>query len=853
MWLRDALPHHIAENDGGSPITRVMVYGYESSLLQSNSFQNLDDIGKSFLDSLLVLANTTTSRPIVIVAHSLGGLVVKQSFIYLSKARSDDHQRFLRAVYGIVFFGVPHLGMDISSLKPMVGDGPNRALLESIGTNAQVLSQQYEDFRAALEHQGEVEVVCFYETLESQTAIQDLNGKWEMDGPRAVLVSPQSATHCRPWEDGPEYRCPINRTHSEMVKFGHHDEEYDKVIERIKGLARRAISSARGPLRPHLSQRELDCLKSLAFAQMDTRASDIEPAVTGTGEWLLRHMAYTSWATSNHGLLCIKGNPGSGKSTLLKYALDHQEAAIRAGSSDLVLSFFFHGRGDELQKTPLGFFRHILYQLLSQVPAALSELVDEFQRRCEQRDKPGEQHQWQWHPEELWHFFRSSLPKVLETYPIWLFVDALDECGEKNARQLVEKFRLLLESLVSQSLSLKRCHILFACRHYPLLDGNCELQIRPEHENKEDISAYVQTRLAASNALKTSTIANLITERANGVFMWARLVVDQALNLDTSGIGIRKISATINSIPEELGSLYEELTRQMDERATSLKVIQLICFAERPLSLDELRWALIVDTKCKYKSLQECQSDDEYDCNLEKRLKTLSRGLAELTPSSKSQFVQFIHESVKDFFISGGLLLLENSSNTIQMAIGMAHIRLSGICIQYLAMEEIDQSTTHSSTDFPFLDYATMFWVTHAKKGDASVNPQEDLMDLFPWPSNTLMEVWVRVYIKKGRYSQNCPASGTRLVHVLSRYGIIRLLTAILKIAGRITDIDAKDGYGRTPLSWAAKEGHDAVVRLLLDRGAEIDMKDTNSRTLLSWAAEVGHDAVVELLRASND
>jgi hypothetical protein len=62
-----------------------------------------------------------------------------------------------------------------------------------------------------------------------------------MTGPEAVLVTPSSATHGRSWEIGPEHTCPIDRTHSEIVKFGAHDHEYDKVRERIKGLVRRAV------------------------------------------------------------------------------------------------------------------------------------------------------------------------------------------------------------------------------------------------------------------------------------------------------------------------------------------------------------------------------------------------------------------------------------------------------------------------------------------------------------------------------------------------------------------------------------------------------------------------------------
>jgi hypothetical protein len=63
-------------------------------------------------------------------------------------------------------------------------------------------------------------------------------------------------------------------------------------------------------------------------------------------------------------------------------------------------------------------------------------------------------------------------------------------------------------------------------------------------------------------------------------------------------------------------------------------------------------------------------------------------------------------------------------------------------------------------------------------------------------------------------------------------------------------DPDLKDSqYGQTPLSWAAERGHEAIVKLLLETGkVEVDSKTKYSRTPLWIATEQGHETVVKLL-----
>ncbi|KAK1765274.1 ankyrin repeat-containing domain protein [Phialemonium atrogriseum] len=60
--------------------------------------------------------------------------------------------------------------------------------------------------------------------------------------------------------------------------------------------------------------------------------------------------------------------------------------------------------------------------------------------------------------------------------------------------------------------------------------------------------------------------------------------------------------------------------------------------------------------------------------------------------------------------------------------------------------------------------------------------------------------------------------------------------------------VDAKDRDGQTPLWRAAWGGHEAVVKLLLEGGASVDAKDQDGQTPLWRAAGEGHEAVVKLL-----
>ena len=66
-------------------------------------------------------------------------------------------------------------------------------------------------------------------------------------------------------------------------------------------------------------------------------------------------------------------------------------------------------------------------------------------------------------------------------------------------------------------------------------------------------------------------------------------------------------------------------------------------------------------------------------------------------------------------------------------------------------------------------------------------------------------------------------------------------------------DPNVQDREGGRPLYWAAKIGHEGIVKLLLERGANPDMKNNNGFTPLHWAAQYKHEGIVRVLKSAID
>lgn len=174
-------------------------------------------------------------------------------------SKGDDSDRAnLNATYGALFFGTPNQGMDIESLVTMVGDQPNRYLLESLGKGSEVLKALLNNFNEVFTSRDS-EIISFYETQQSNQARKvsrwrrfllvtpydnifcQVDGRWEMSGPLRMLVDIHSATQGRPWENGENFIDAINRNHSDLVKFSRNDEDYERVLAHLRRIVHRAV------------------------------------------------------------------------------------------------------------------------------------------------------------------------------------------------------------------------------------------------------------------------------------------------------------------------------------------------------------------------------------------------------------------------------------------------------------------------------------------------------------------------------------------------------------------------------------------------------------------------------------
>lgn len=173
LWLRDLLPEDL-------PGARIYTYSYPSHVLFSTSKATISDYAQSLLVSLSAARVGQERRPIIFIAHSLGGIVLKQALV--SAKFDPNYSPLLDNTRAILFFGTPHRGArGTPGVGIFLGDvldvctratgtrlfaGKTRGdLLKNLEANSPDLREITAKFRHVL---GEIDVVTYYETEEKR-------------------------------------------------------------------------------------------------------------------------------------------------------------------------------------------------------------------------------------------------------------------------------------------------------------------------------------------------------------------------------------------------------------------------------------------------------------------------------------------------------------------------------------------------------------------------------------------------------------------------------------------------------------------------------------------------------------
>ena len=445
----------------------------------------------------------------------------------------------------------------------------------------------------------------------------------------------------------------------------------------------------------------------------------------------------------------MMGSPGSGKSTLLKYVIEERKAT----KNEVVASFFFHGRGLEIQKSSLGLFRSILHQILDQVPQLLSAFNSMFQRKAAVLGQYGEH--WKWHEAELRDFLRNMSLQATELPQIRIYIDALDEGGEDVAQSLLSFFSQIASSDL---------HVCISCRYYPIIEPHGDLIVHVDEENHQDLKTYVRRQIShgAWGSKEAYQLRKEILATASGSFQWTVLVLRYLSKLKRTGRSFKEIMNRFRTLPPKLNDLYRELLMGISEndKSESLHLIQWVLFAMRPLSITELRYAMAINADSTCSSMSECRESlgfAETDSAMEKRVVNLSAGLIEVVRWSSASpddvagdepetIVQFTHQSVVDYLHT---TRIEDFCSFPRGDVnGWSHFRLSRSCIKQITMKEVvaEKNILRLSKLFPFVGYSLEYWIKHAKEVEAAGIPQRDILHLFSWPSKELISRWANFF-----------------------------------------------------------------------------------------------------------
>ncbi|KAI3336995.1 hypothetical protein HD806DRAFT_475355 [Xylariaceae sp. AK1471] len=444
------------------------------------------------------------------------------------------------------------------------------------------------------------------------------------------------------------------------------EEGIDSIVNDISNLSfsERDISAL---------AREQTFLRSLDFTSRRYRYDDIPEAHKRTFEWMLdpskrieedkneNRYLLRQWLRHGNGTFWLSGKAGSGKSTLMKYIANHDETrkSLEAwgGTTKLVIaSHYFWNAGTAMQKSQHGLYRSLLYDFLRACPEQIPRICPGRWTATKISLVPLPSDDWS--AEELLEAIRNLIRLPDSPVKYCIFIDGVDEYEGDH----FELCQLLKE--LSYSPNIKCCMSSRPLNAFE--DAFREDSIPKIHLHqltRWDILIYAQSRLAEHPRWSATcfpkeqmdSIINIITERAQGVFLWVYLVGKSLRDGLIDGDTLRDLQRRLDSLPSDLESFFRHIISQVNTLYHK-KMAQLLLTAVNARQSLDLEF---------YRRQEYEDEDSDYALNMpteeigmgeqgwiqescRRRINARCGGLLEIRKGR----VEFLHRSVRDFLLT---------------------------------------------------------------------------------------------------------------------------------------------------------------------------------------------------------
>lgn len=562
----------------------------------------------------------------------------------------------------------------------------------------------------------------------------------------------------------------------------------------------------------------------------------------GTGDWLVQSEAYRKWHDSTEtttGGLWIQGIPGSGKSVVAARLVQRLKAEETAP-----VAFFFARRIIKSNSNPHNLVQDCLYQLLDHSIPLQARLNDLRQQ------KPSEYTPFQ----ELWRAFLFALSALPRAYVVF---DALDELAvEQNGflPLLLELAQVSPQSIKLIITSRTVSHLVDALRGPSL--GLIRLTKRAV---ESDIATYIDQRLVQQEQRplteeQQAKIKETICQKAEGLFLYARLILDQLMEQPTT-----PVDQHLQGLPESLEEMYVNLLHEHATRSGAglpfqSWLLSWITHSTRPLRVTELATLAL-------SMLDQAGLKKDQDAKL--MVRTACGPLLEVL---ENETVQVIHHSFTEFLLdSQRPTAKESDSNAWFPAFEptATHRYLTLSIINYLlsgCFNGWEYDWREFSGDgfgkehhavivrFPFLQYAVQGLIDHAQSCDLDdpelMQELDRLFDPGAHTYNAWLDFW---FASMDRYA----IDGFKPIHVAAHAGLSRYMAHLI---AKGEDPNVCNEYCETPVWVAAMNGNADTLGVLLDAQASFTDFDKAGSAPIHQAADGGYiDVLQRLLDAGAD